>query len=321
VTADHVLRVESLGVELAGADALTDVSFSVARGACLGLVGETGSGKTVTCRTLVGLERRIGARVTRGRVMLDGIDVSSLDPAGWRAVRGRRVALVPQASLSSMDPLMRVGRQLAETVRTLDPGAEPQTRALELLEQVDMPSSREVLRRYPHELSGGMRQRAMIALALAGRPSLLIADEPTTALDVTVQRRILRLLTALRQQTGMALIFVSHDLGLVRSVADHVTIMYAGRTVESGPVEAVFANPAHPYTQALLAAQPAAADRSTALAAIPGAPPPLGRRPTGCPFRPRCPSALDACAQPVPRVTVGERHDAACIRARQAVAG
>jgi len=318
--ADTVLSVEGLAVELAGAEALSDVSFAVERGACLGIVGETGSGKTVTCRTLVGLERRIGARVVRGRIVLEGRDVAGLDLAGWRAVRGRSVALVPQASLSSMDPLMRVGRQLAETVRTLDPEADPRARSLELLEQVDMPRPREVLRRHPHELSGGMRQRAMIALALAGRPALLIADEPTTALDVTVQRRILRLLTSIREETGMAVIFVSHDLSVVRSVSDRVTIMYAGRTVESGAIEDVFAHPSHPYTQALLAAQPGNADRSAPLAAIAGAPPPLGGRPSGCPFRPRCGQAVEACAQPVPRVRVGEGHEAECVHAREAVA-
>jgi oligopeptide/dipeptide ABC transporter ATP-binding protein len=318
---EAVLRVEGLGVELAGAEALSDVSFVVERGACLGIVGETGSGKTITCRTLLGLEGRIGARVVRGRIVLDGVDIAALDQAGWRAVRGRRIALVPQASLSSMDPLMRVGRQLAETVQSLDPGADSRARALELLEQVDMPRAGDVLRRHPHELSGGMRQRAMIALALAGRPSLLVADEPTTALDVTVQRRILRLLTKLREETGMAVILVSHDLSVVRSVSDHVTIMYAGRTVEGGPIEDVFAYPAHPYTQALLAAQPGNADRAAPLTAIAGAPPPLGGQPAGCPFRPRCPQAVDACASPVPRVVVGDCHDAACVHAREAVMG
>jgi oligopeptide/dipeptide ABC transporter ATP-binding protein len=310
-----VLSVEGLSVELAGARALTDVSFSVDRGRCLGIVGETGSGKTITCRTLVGLERRIGARVVAGRIMLEGEQVSGSDDAGWRRRRGRVVALVPQASLSSMDPLARVGRQLAETVRTLDPDAQPRERALELLEQVDMPRPREVLRRYPHELSGGMRQRVMIALALAGRPSLLIADEPTTALDVTVQRRILRLLTAIRADTGMAMVFVSHDLSVVRSVSDHITIMYAGTTVESGPVDDVFAHPAHPYTQALLAAEPANAERGTSLAAVAGTPPALGERPRGCPFRPRCPRALDACASDLARFRVGPGHETACLRA------
>jgi oligopeptide/dipeptide ABC transporter ATP-binding protein len=310
-----VLAVSNLAVELAGFEALSDVSFAVGRGACLGIVGETGSGKTISCRTLIGLERRIGARIVRGSIELEGTDVAGLDEKGWRAVRGRRVAMVPQASLGSMDPLMRIGRQLAETVRALDPAADPDARALELLEQVDMPRPRETLRALPHELSGGMRQRVMIALALAGRPSLLIADEPTTALDVTVQRRILRLITELRGETGMAVIFVSHDLGVVREVSDEVAIMYAGRTVESGPVAEVFERPAHPYTQALLAAQPGDADRAAPLAAIAGTQPALGERVPGCPFRPRCPHALDACAGPVPTVAVGAGHAAACLRA------
>jgi oligopeptide/dipeptide ABC transporter ATP-binding protein len=316
---DSAARVSGLAVELAGCEALSDVSFKVRRGACLGIVGETGSGKTITCRTLMGLERRIGARVLRGEIAIEGADVSGLDEKGWQAVRGREVALVPQASLGSMDPLMRVGRQLAETVRALDPGADPRARALELLEQVDMPNPGSVLRSYPHQLSGGMRQRAMIALALAGRPSLLIADEPTTALDVTVQRRILRLITTIREETGMAVIFVSHDLGVVRRVSDDITIMYAGRTVESGPVEDVFAHPAHPYTQALLAAQPAGADRGQPLAVIGGTQPALDERVEGCAFRPRCPHAVDACARPIETVAVGAGHSAACVRAGKAV--
>ena len=315
---ETLLQVEHLGVELAGAEVLTDVSFSVERGACLGIVGESGSGKTITCRTLVGLERRMGARVVRGRIAIDGVDVVGMDDTQWRAMRGRRVALVPQASLNSMDPLMCVGSQLAETVRTLDPAADPQARALELLEQVDMPRPRAVLNSRPHELSGGMRQRAMIALALAGRPSLLIADEPTTALDVTVQRRILRLLTTLRKQTGMAMIFVSHDMNVVRSVSDHVTVMYAGRSVESGPVEGVFLRAAHPYTRALLAAQPDNANPNAPLASISGTAPLFGHRPSGCPFRPRCAYAIDACASPVECAVIGHQHTAACLRARKA---
>jgi oligopeptide/dipeptide ABC transporter ATP-binding protein len=314
-----LLRVEGLGVELAGAEALTDVSFSVARGECLGIVGETGSGKSLTCRTLLGLERRIGARLVRGRIVLDGVELHGLNEGGWAEVRGRRVALVPQASLSSLDPLMRVGRQLTETVATLDPGADARARAVELLEQVHLPRPRDVQGRFPHELSGGMRQRVMIALALAGRPSLLVADEPTTALDVTVQRRILQLLKKIQESEQMALILISHDLGVVRSVSDEVAIMYAGRTVETGPVDEVLTRPAHPYTQALLAAQPVDADRDAPLSAITGVPPPLGRRPSGCPFRPRCPRAIDTCAEPVETVAISQRHVVTCRRALEVV--
>jgi oligopeptide/dipeptide ABC transporter ATP-binding protein len=310
-----VLQVEHLAVEMAGAEALTDVSLSVERGSCLGLVGESGSGKSITCRTLLGLERRIGARVVRGRVLIDGIDVAGMDEARWRTVRGRRVALVPQASLNSLDPLMRLGRQLTETLRALEPGADARVRALELLEQVQMTQPQAALKSYPHELSGGMRQRAMIALALAARPALLIADEPTTALDVTVQRRILRLLTAIRRETGMAMIFVSHDLNVVRSMSDHVTILYAGRSVESGPVDDIFARPAHPYTRALIESLPGKVNRDAPLASIAGMAPPLGNRPTGCPFKPRCPCAIEACALPVERIELRYGHTVDCRRA------
>jgi oligopeptide/dipeptide ABC transporter ATP-binding protein len=313
--AEVFLQVDRLAVEVAGAEVLTDVSFSVERGSCLGMVGESGSGKSITCRTLLGLERRIGARVVRGRIVIDGIDVVGMDDARWRAVRGRRVALVPQAPLNSLDPLMRLGGQLTETLRALEPGIDSRLRALELLEQVEMPQPPAALRSYPHELSGGMRQRAMIALALAARPSLLIADEPTTALDVTVQRRILRLLTSIRKETGMAMIFVSHDLNVVRSMSDQVTIMYAGRTIESGTVDDIFVRPAHPYTRALIESLPHKTKRNTPLASITGMAPQLGQRPVGCAFRPRCPCAIDACALPVERITVSYRHTVECRRA------
>jgi oligopeptide/dipeptide ABC transporter ATP-binding protein len=318
---EPILTVRGLAVEIGAAEALTDVSFTLQRGSCLGIVGETGSGKTITCRTLLGLERRIGAKVVRGEIEFDGENLTTLDEPQWSAVRGRKIALVPQASLSGMDPLMRIGRQLEETIRTHDPASDRRARALELLEQVHMPTPRDILRRYPHELSGGMRQRAMIALALSGRPSLLIADEPTTALDVTVQRRILRLLSAIRAETGMSMIFVSHDLSVVRSISEYITIMYAGMTVETGPVETVFARPAHPYTRALMAAQPAHAAPKAPLAAIAGAPPVLGFRPTGCPFAPRCPIATERCEAETPTPSsVGADHAAACWRLERAAA-
>jgi oligopeptide/dipeptide ABC transporter ATP-binding protein len=318
---DPILRVLHLTVAIGGMEALSDVTFTLPRGSCLGLVGETGSGKTITCRALTGLERRIGATITRGSIELNGQELTGLGEPQWQAIRGRKIALVPQASLSSMDPLMRIGRQLEETISALDPGAVCRERALELLDQVLMPHPADTLRRYPHELSGGMRQRVMIALALAGRPSLLIADEPTTALDVTVQRRILRLLDAIRADTGMSLIFVSHDLGVVRSISDHIAIMYAGATVETGPVAAVFGHPSHPYTRALITAQPAHAARDLPLAAIPGTHPSIGSRPSGCPFAPRCPMAVDQCTREAPvAVSVGSGHDATCWRAGEVAA-
>lgn len=316
-----ILSVRHLTVAIGGTEALRDVTFTLPRGSCLGLVGETGSGKTITCRALIGLEQRIGATIIRGSIELDGQELTGLDEPRWQAIRGRKIALVPQASLSSMDPLMRIGRQLEETLRAQDPGAECRNRALELLDQVQMPHPADNMRRYPHELSGGMRQRVMIALALAGRPSLLIADEPTTALDVTVQRRILRLLDAIRCDSGMSLIFVSHDLGVVRSISDHIAIMYAGATVETGPVGEVFGRPSHPYTRALIAAQPASAVRDLPLAAIPGAHPSIGSRPSGCPFAPRCAMAVDRCARQAPAaVRIGTTHEATCWRAGEVAA-
>jgi oligopeptide/dipeptide ABC transporter ATP-binding protein len=312
-----LLSVESLAVAFDEREALTDVSFSVAPRSCLAIVGETGSGKSLTCRTLVGLQDRVDARITRGTIHFDGRDLRQLDERSWQRLRGREIALVPQASLSSMDPVSRVGRQLEEAIAALDPDADRHRRAIELMEQVDMPRPEQTLRRYPHQLSGGMRQRAMIALALAGRPRLLLADEPTTALDVTVQRKILRLLSAIRDQTDMALILITHDLGVARTVADQVMILYAGKTVEAGPIDEVFERPLHPYTQALLAAQPTHALLSGRLTAIRGAPPEAGQRADGCPFADRCPKVIDRCRRrPPDLLETGEQpRSVACIRA------
>jgi len=283
----NVLSIEHLAVDIGGTLALADVSLEVPRGSCTGIVGETGSGKTLTCRVMTGLIGRIGGRAVRGRVTFEDADLLELTEPGWQAIRGREIALVPQASMAGLDPVMRVGRQLEETIARLTPGLDAGARATELLERVHMPRPQMVKRLYPHELSGGMRQRVMIALALTGRPRLLVADESTTALDVTVQRGILALLAELREETGMSVVLVTHDLAVVQSVADRVAVMYAGTVVESGATEQVLAAPAHPYTRALLAARPIGAGR-TVLSSIPGTPPALDERPPGCPFQPRC---------------------------------
>jgi oligopeptide/dipeptide ABC transporter ATP-binding protein len=310
-----LLDVEHLAVELAGHEALTDVTLAVPAGACLGLVGETGSGKTITCKALIGRLPRIGGKITRGTMLFDGIDLQALDEHGWHQLRGRRIALVPQASMSGLDPVMKVGRQLAEAVRELDRGAARGERVQELLNLVHMPRPGEVTSLYPHELSGGMRQRVMIALALTGHPELLFADEPTTALDVTVQRGILELLLELRQNTGMAIVFVTHDLGVVQSSSDSLAVMYSGAVVERGPSREVLARPAHPYTQALIRARPRTGGSRGALATIPGRAPGLGERPDGCPFAPRCPLAQDHCRSHVPHlVPVAHERWSACFR-------
>ncbi|BDZ46176.1 dipeptide ABC transporter ATP-binding protein [Naasia aerilata] len=263
-----LLEVQGLHVRLGGREVIDDVSFSIKRGDSLALVGESGSGKTVTARVVTGLIDRIGGVVTSGRVVFDGQELRQGDNQQWAAIRGRRMALVPQASLSSLDPVMRVGKQLAETVSVLDAGADVRPRSLELLEQVHMPRPQEVLRAFPHELSGGMRQRVMIALALAGRPELIVADEPTTALDVTVQAGILRLLGELRRETGMTLLMIAHDLAVVGLVSDEVAVMRSGRLLESGATATVLSTPEHAYTKALLAARPEASKPGAPLAVL-----------------------------------------------------
>jgi peptide/nickel transport system ATP-binding protein len=255
MTAANLLSLKDLSVELGGRTVIREVSLHVARGESLALVGESGSGKTVTARVITGLIGRIGGQVTEGTMEFDGQVIAQDDPA-WSALRGKRIAMVPQASLSSLDPVVRVGNQIAETVRALDPGANVGKRSRELLDHVHMPRIEEVLKSYPHELSGGMRQRVMIALALAGRPELMVADEPTTALDVTVQANILRLLGELRRETGMSLLMIAHDLAVVGLVSERVAVMRNGEILETGSTRDVLTSPRHAYTKALLAARP-----------------------------------------------------------------
>jgi peptide/nickel transport system ATP-binding protein len=253
---DAIVTVEELDIAFADRTVVHGVSFEIRRGEALALVGESGSGKTVTARALTGSIGNIGGRVIGGRVWFDGEEIVPDDEAAWSPLRGRRVAVVPQASLSSLDPIMRVGQQLVETIRHLDPGADVEPRAHELLDHVRMPRIAEVMRSYPHGLSGGMRQRVMIALALAGRPDVMVADEPTTALDVTVQASILELLNDLRRDEGMSLLIIAHDLAVVGEVAERVAVMRDGRLVEIGDTSRVLTEPDDVYTAALLAARP-----------------------------------------------------------------
>ncbi|HVW16736.1 MAG TPA: ABC transporter ATP-binding protein [Solirubrobacteraceae bacterium] len=314
-----LLEVRDLAIEIADWEPVKDVSFEVAGGECVAIVGETGSGKTLTCRAITGMLRRRGGSVVRGSARFDGIDLLTLTERQWLEVRGRRISLVPQSSMAGLDPIMRVGRQLEETIRFIAPADDPRKRARELLDHVHMARADEVLRLYPHELSGGMRQRIMIAFALVGRPELIVADEPTTALDVTLQRNILRLLKELQAETALSVILVTHDLGVVEEVADSVTIMYAGRVVEAGPAAKVLGAPAHPYTCALLAARPLTVGPGEELLAIPGLPPGPADRASGCPFAPRCARAQARCDEAVPQLeTVDDLpgHLAACWLAR-----
>jgi peptide/nickel transport system ATP-binding protein len=277
--------------------AIADVSFTLPRGRTLGLVGESGSGKSVTALSIVRLVMPPG-RIVSGRVTLGDRDLLSLDEPEMRAIRGRRIGFVFQEPMVALDPVYTIGAQIVETLQVhgLARGAAARRRALDLLDAVHIPDPSRRAREYPHQLSGGLRQRAMLALALAGEPEMLIADEPTTALDVTVQAEILDLLRDLRRQFALSVLLITHDLGVVAEMADEIAVMYAGRIVEHGPVVRVFADPLHPYTRALFRSIPGA-HSGNGLLAIPGTVPALGKWPAGCAFAPRCPDRFEACDQ------------------------
>ena len=285
--------------------AVDGVSFSVAAGETLGLVGESGSGKSMTCLSLVRLVPRPAARIVGGRVRLDGEDLLVKSEAEMQRIRGRKVAMILQDPMSSLNPVFSVGMQLREPVAMYHGlrGRALAARAAELLAAVRIPSPALRLRSFPHQMSGGMRQRVVGAMAIAAPPRLLIADEPTTSLDLTIQAQYLGLLKELQQRHGLAMIFVTHDLGIVARVCDRVAVMYGGRIVEIGPVRRIFTTPAHPYTRALLEAIPRLGERREQLTAIDGQPPDLAALPAGCAFAPRCGQALDRCRQEAPGVT------------------
>ncbi len=298
MTADPpLLRVEDLRVQFPGDDGLVHavdgIGFEVRSGRTLGIVGESGSGKTVASMTILGLTRRQGAQIS-GRVLFEGKDLVTLSEEQLRAIRGNEIAMIFQDPLSSLHPLYRIGRQLVEAVLTHQDvsKAAARRRAVELLGLVGIPDRSRRMDAFPHEFSGGMRQRVMIAMALVNEPKLLIADEPTTALDVTVQAQILALMERLQRELGMAIVIVTHDLGVVAEMADDLAVMYAGRIVEAAPAAEAFASPEHPYTWGLLRSIPSLGRRRDEdLLAIPGAPPSLISRPSGCHFHPRCPYA------------------------------
>jgi oligopeptide/dipeptide ABC transporter ATP-binding protein len=311
-----VAVLKGVAISIRGISIVSRVDLEVSPGESVGLVGESGSGKSVTCRALMGLLGLINGEVTGGTILIEGVDMAGARERQWSSVRGRVVSLVPQASLAGLDPVMKVGRQLAEVVRRHDPGADTRERCLELLDLVQMPKPEQVLASYPHQLPGGMRQRAMIAAGIAGRPRLLVADEPTTALDASVQQAILRMLQRLREELGMALVLVSHDLSAIRKATDSVAVMYAGSLVESGPTNALLAAPRHPYSSALIGSDPALVDRGRSLRSLYGDPPQPGAWPEGCRFHPRCRHTVDACrVGPQPPITVEQdSRTVACLR-------
>jgi peptide/nickel transport system ATP-binding protein len=317
-----LLDVKDLRVTLATArgpaEVLRGVSFALDRGDTLGLIGESGCGKSITALALMGLLPE-GARVT-GSMRFDATELTTLDEAAWCRLRGRRFAMVFQEPMSALNPLHTVGRQIAEPLR-LHKGlsaAAARAEALRLLERVQLPEPKRRLDAYPHQLSGGQRQRVVIAIALACGPDLLIADEPTTALDVTIQKEVLALIDQLVADSGMALLLISHDLGLMAHSVRRLMVMYAGTVVEGGPTDAVFARRAHPYTRGLYAARPKLGMvRGQRLATIPGRVPALHDLPPGCPFADRCPLVIDACRVALPAEQhVAPAHTARCIRWR-----
>jgi peptide/nickel transport system ATP-binding protein len=319
VKKEEVLIVEDLAIRFAGApvDIIDGLSFSVGRGQTLAIVGESGCGKSLTALACMGLLPP-KAFVVGGRVLFQGRDLLRLDDRQLADVRGNQLAMIFQEPMTSLNPAFTIGDQISETlIRHQDASRSAAlARALEMLELVRIPAAKERLSAYPHQLSGGMRQRAMIAMALANDPQLLIADEPTTALDVTIQAQILALIARLQAETGTAMVLITHDLGVVAEVADEVAVMYAGRIVESGPVAAIFADPQHPYTIGLMGSMPSLGRRGARLATIPGTVPSPEQMPAGCRFATRCPFADDFCrTQRPPLAELSKGHRVACFRA------
>ncbi len=321
-SSEPLLRVEDLRVQFHTEDgvvhAVDGITYQVRPGKTLGIVGESGSGKTVASLTVLGLTRYQGADVS-GRIMFEGRDLVTMDDEQLREIRGNEIAMIFQDPLSSLHPLYKVGKQLTEAILTHRDVSKAQARerAIELLGLVGIPDPAQRVNQYPHEFSGGMRQRVMIAMALANEPKLLIADEPTTALDVTVQAQILELMERLQRELGMAIVIITHDLGVVAEMADDIAVMYAGRIVETAPASDIFVSPEHPYTWGLLRSIPRLErDREEPLVPIPGTPPSLLSPPSGCHFHPRCAyaqpshSRIDPALEPVPGAP---DHFAACL--------
>jgi peptide/nickel transport system ATP-binding protein len=311
---EPVISVRNLQVEFvtrrATLRAIDGVSFDIAKGEVLGVVGESGAGKSVTGAAIIGLIEPPG-RISGGEILLNGRRIDNLPPDEMRKVRGRKVAMIFQDPLTSLNPLFRVGEQLVETIRTHLPMNERQARdrAIELLTEVGIPAPEKRIDGYPHEFSGGMRQRVVIALALCAEPDFIVADEPTTALDVSVQAQIISLIKKLGRERGMAVMLVTHDMGVIAETADRVAVMYAGRVAEIGPVRDVVQRPLHPYAKGLMGAIPTLEASTDRLVQIPGSMPRLSSIPRGCAFNPRCEHAFARCFvdQPAPLPVQGRR--------------
>jgi len=309
-----LLEVRDLSVTIGQLQPLDRISFTLDKGSILGLVGESGSGKSLTALALMGLLPLIGGRVSHGSVGFDGVALVGLQEERYRALRGRRMALITQNPMTSLDPMLRVGAQI-DQVGLLHRGlsaAAARARSIELLTQMRIPDAATVHGQYPHQMSGGMKQRVVIAMALAGDPDLVIADEPTTALDVTIQAQIIQILVDLVRQRGLALLLITHDMGVVAQACDQVVVLYAGRIAESQTVDAIFARPAHPYTQALIACIPRSGQASGSLRGIPGIVPSVASYSSGCRYHPRCAMAQPLCQTEAPPLQTRGDHRVAC---------
>ena len=328
--APPLLEVEGLQTVFRTRDgivrAVDDFSCAIAPGETLGVVGESGCGKSVTALSILRLIDKRGGTIAGGAIRFRGQDLALLKEAEMRRIRGNRISMIFQEPMTSLNPVLTIGRQISESIMLHlgVPKREARAQAIELLAKVRIPDPQRRFDEYPHQLSGGMRQRAMIAIALACRPALLIADEPTTALDVTIQAQIIELLKSLQQEFGMAILLITHDLGLVSETADRAIVMYAGKVVEQGPVAEVLEAPMHPYTRGLLAARPALNDTagegsSGKLAEIPGTVPVMRKPATACTFAPRCFAASEQCRGQLPAAeTIGAAHSVSCFNWRSA---
>jgi oligopeptide/dipeptide ABC transporter ATP-binding protein len=317
----RLVEIDDLHVSFSQHDGLVQavrgVSFHLDPGESLGIVGESGSGKSVTCSALLRLLREPPARITAKKLSLGGHDVLAVKSGQLAGLRGRVAAMVFQDPMTSLDPVFTIGHQIAETITAHKKvsQAEALSGAVALLKRVEIKNAEAVIRYYPHQLSGGMLQRVMIAMALSCEPAVLIADEPTTALDVTIQAQILQLIKDIQIETGMGLVMITHDLGVIAETVDRVVVMYGGKVMETGPVEQIFKAPLHPYTRALLNSIPGQVAGKRRLTEIPGSSPNPAHPPSGCPFHPRCPMAISACRQVTPPLEAkAPARTAACIR-------
>ena len=317
---EPILQIENLKTSFMTSNgevqAVRGVSFSVEKGEIVGLVGESGSGKSVTSMSILKLLADT-ARIKEGKILFEGQDLTQCSRAQMRKIRGGKISMIFQDPMSSLNPLIPVGKQVAEMIREHHPEksrAQIKQEVLSLFEQVQIPEPEKRFKSFPHEFSGGMRQRVMIAMALANRPELLIADEPTTALDVTIQDQILKQLRELKKEYGTSIIFITHDLGVVAELCDRVVVLYGGLVMEEASIFDIFEHPSHPYTLGLLASIPALdQDKSRRLLPIPGSPPDMTKPPLGCPFAPRCPYARVICGQSLPEMrALSKDHKSRC---------